>query len=172
MGALRSHCVQALLAVLPCTQGQSVATRIPGSPTTVVYGGHEYRTMMPDVPAEGDRWSSPLCHESCHQLPEGYEMAPANDDVINNVIAAFTWSTHGAHHNVSVPTHTRRLQSAALVVQYWLPSQKPGSAVDTLPTSRQQRDLVQAIRMVTVRPRQERAPTPAVGNVRGRATRF
>ena len=92
---LRSHFVQALLAVLPYTHGQSVAIRT--SSTTVVYGGHEYCTMMPDVPAEGDRSSSSLCHESCHPLPEGYEIAPAYDDVINNVIAAFTWSTHGAH---------------------------------------------------------------------------
>ena len=95
MSTLRSHYVQALLAALPYTHGQSVATR--SSPTTVVYGGHEYRTMMPDVPAEGDWWSSSKCHESCHPLPEGYEISPATYDVINNVIAAFTWSTHGAH---------------------------------------------------------------------------
>ena len=94
MSALRSHYVQALLAVLPYTHGQSVATR--SSPTTVVYGGHEYRTMMPDVPADGG-WSSSLCHDSCYPLPEGYEISPANDDVINNVIAAFMWSTQGAH---------------------------------------------------------------------------
>ena len=53
-------------------------------------------------------------------------------------------------------------------VQYWWPTQKPGSAVDIPRTSRQKGDLVQAIPMATVRPRQQRVP--AGGNVRGPAS--
>ena len=60
-----------------------------------IYGGYEYRTMMENVPVSG---TTLLCHDStCRALPAGYEIAPADSDVVINVIAAFTWSTHGEH---------------------------------------------------------------------------
>ena len=63
---------------------------------TVSYGGYEYRTMMENVPVAGT--TDLLCHGStCRALPAGYEIAPADSDVVINVLAAFTWSTHGEH---------------------------------------------------------------------------
>ena len=66
----------------------------------VLYGGYEYRTIMGNVPAAGN--TELLCHGlTCRPLPDGYEIAPADSDVITNVIAAFTWSTHGEHAPVT-----------------------------------------------------------------------
>ena len=74
----------------------------PSTPTNmaVLYGGYEYRTIMGNVPAAGN--TELLCHGlTCRPLPDGYEIAPADSDVITNVIAAFTWSTHGEHAPVT-----------------------------------------------------------------------
>ena len=71
------------------------SSRAASEAMTVSHGGYEYRTMMENVPAAG---TGELCHGStCRPLPVGYEIAPADSDVITNVIAAFPWSTHGEH---------------------------------------------------------------------------
>jgi hypothetical protein len=76
------------------------AASVASEAMAVSYGGYEYRTMMGNVPAAGN--TELLCHGStCRPLPDGYEIAPADPDVITNVIAAFTWSTHGEHAPVT-----------------------------------------------------------------------
>lgn len=62
------------------------------SATAVEYDGYEYRAMMPGVLVDS---TARTCHGSstCRPLPSGYEIAPNDPDVINNVIAPFNWNT-------------------------------------------------------------------------------
>jgi len=62
------------------------------SATAVEYDGYEYRAMMPGVQVDG---TAMTCHGSstCRPLPSGYEIAPNDPGVINNVIAPFNWNT-------------------------------------------------------------------------------
>jgi len=66
----------------------------PLDATTITYDGWEYRTMMQTEFSSSDLTCHPNSEANALAMPDGYEVAPDDDDIIDSIVATFPWETH------------------------------------------------------------------------------
>ena len=79
----------------PPTSSPTPAPTIePLDATTITYDGWEYQTMMQTEFSSSDLTCHPNSEANALAMPDGYEVAPDDDDIIDSIVAAFPWETH------------------------------------------------------------------------------
>jgi subtilisin family serine protease len=78
----------------PTSSPTSMPTIEPLDATTITYDGWEYRTMMQAEFSSSDLTCHPNSEANALAMPDGYEVAPDDDDIIDSIVAIFPWETH------------------------------------------------------------------------------